>query len=256
MNWIDIVILVILIASVFWGARTGLFGAALYAVGTIIGWIIGGRVAQIIGSAFGDSLSIDTTITVIVYILILGATFLLTRSVIKLLKPGTALVDVATLGMNRIVGMILGLAMGIILVAVLITAITYAATNICIKSLSRTDSPVQITVYGNLLALPLALLPTIFVWKMPSFSDLPWILGLGLLQMLAGLFHAYSVRAADARVVQPSNFLRLPVSVLIAYLLFSELPTPWTWLGAGLIFASSYYVLFKEGAVKKRNPIS
>ena len=124
MNWIDIVILVILIASVFWGARTGLFGAALYAVGTIIGWIIGGRVAQIIGSAFGDSLSIDTTVTVIVYILILGATFLLTRSVIKLLKPGTALVDVATLGMNRIVGMILGLAMGIILVAVLITAIT------------------------------------------------------------------------------------------------------------------------------------
>ena len=124
MNWIDIVILVILIASVFWGARTGLFGAALYAVGTIIGWIIGGRVAQIIGSAFGDSLSIDTTVTVIVYILILGATFLLTRSIIKLLKPGTALVDVATLGMNRIVGMILGLAIGIILVAVLITAIT------------------------------------------------------------------------------------------------------------------------------------
>ena len=124
MNWIDIVILVILIASVFWGARTGLFGAALYAVGTIIGWIIGGRVAQMIGSAFGDSLSIDTTITVIVYILILGATFLLTRSVIKLLQPGTALVDVATLGMNRIVGMILGFAIGIILVAVLITAIT------------------------------------------------------------------------------------------------------------------------------------
>ena len=79
MNWIDIVILIILIVSVIWGARTGLFGAALYAVGTIIGWIVGGRVAQMIGSAFGDSLSIDTTVTVIVYILILGASFLLTR---------------------------------------------------------------------------------------------------------------------------------------------------------------------------------
>ena len=124
MNWIDIVILIILIASVIWGARTGLFGAALYAVGTIIGWIIGGRVAQMIGSAFGDSLSIDTTVTVIVYILVLGASILLTRSVIKLLKPGTALVDVATLGMNRIVGMVLGLAIGIILVAVALTAIT------------------------------------------------------------------------------------------------------------------------------------
>ena len=124
MNWIDIVILTILIACVLWGARTGMVGAALYAVGTIIGWIIGGRVAQMIGSAFGDSLSIDTTVTVIVYILVLGASILLTRSVIKLLKPGTALVDVATLGMNRIVGMVLGLAIGIILVAVALTAIT------------------------------------------------------------------------------------------------------------------------------------
>ena len=124
MNWIDIVILTILIACVLWGARTGMVGAALYAVGIIIGWMIGGRVAQMIGSAFGDSLSIDTTVTVIVYILVLGASILLTRSVIKLLKPGTALVDVATLGMNRIVGMVLGLAIGIILVAVALTAIT------------------------------------------------------------------------------------------------------------------------------------
>ena len=124
MNWIDIVILTILIACVLWGARTGMVGAALYAVGIIIGWMIGGRAAQMIGSAFGDSLSIDTTVTVIVYILVLGASILLTRSVIKLLKPGTALVDVATLGMNRIVGMVLGLAIGIILVAVAFTAIT------------------------------------------------------------------------------------------------------------------------------------
>jgi len=135
--------------------------------------------------------------------------------------------------------------------AVLVTAITYAATNICIKSLSRTDSPAQITFYGQLLALPLALVPALFVWKTPSWSDLPLIFALGTLQLLAGLFHAYSVRAADARVVQPFNFVRLPASVLIAFILFSELPSPWTWLGATLIFASSYYVLYKEGAKKE-----
>jgi len=138
--------------------------------------------------------------------------------------------------------------------AVLVTAVTYAGTNICIKSLSRTDTPAQITFYGQLLALPLAFVPALYFWKTPTFSDLPLIFALGTLQLLAGLFHAYSVRAADARIVQPFNFVRLPASVLIAFIFFSELPSPWTWLGAGMIFASSYYVLYKEsGSAKSSN---
>ena len=137
--------------------------------------------------------------------------------------------------------------------AVLYTAVTYAGTNICIKSLSRTDSPVHITIYGNLLALPLAFVPSLFVWRTPDWSDIPWIIAMGLFQTLAGLFHARSVQAADARVVQPFNFLRLPASVAIGYLMFAELPSHWTWLGAGLIFASSYYVLYREAGSRTRN---
>jgi drug/metabolite transporter (DMT)-like permease len=131
--------------------------------------------------------------------------------------------------------------------AVLFTAVTYAGTNTCIKALSRTDTPVQITIYGNLLALPIALIPTLFVWHTPTWQDVPWIIAMALFQTCAGLFHARSVQAADARVVQPFNFLRLPASVVLAYFLFAELPSNWTWLGAVLIFASSYYVLYREG---------
>lgn len=136
--------------------------------------------------------------------------------------------------------------------AVLVTAVTYAATNTCIKSLSRTDTPVQITIYGNLLALPIALVPALAVWHMPTWQDIPWIVAMALFQTCAGLFHARSVQAADARVVQPFNFLRLPASVVLAYFLFAELPSHWTWLGAVLIFASSYYVLYREGNPSRR----
>lgn len=136
--------------------------------------------------------------------------------------------------------------------AVLYTAVTYAGTNICIKSLSRTDSPVHITIYGNLLALPLAFIPSLFVWRTPDWADVPWIIAMGLFQTLAGLFHARSVQAADARVVQPFNFLRLPASVAVGFLMFAELPSVWTWLGATLIFASSYYVLYRESGSRTR----
>ncbi len=136
--------------------------------------------------------------------------------------------------------------------AVLVTAVTYAGTNICIKSLSRTDTPVQITIYGNLLALIVSAIPAAFVWNTPGLDDLLWICVLGVCYLLAGLFHAKSVQAADARVVQPFNFLRLPVSVLIAFWLFAELPSHWTWLGAGMIFAASYYSLYSETGGKRK----
>lgn len=143
------------------------------------------------------------------------------------------------------------IAVSIAAAAVLVTALAYGATNICIKVLSRTDGPVQITIYGNMLNLAFALVPALFVWRELSWAHAPWILALGLFQTLAALCHARAVHAADARVVQPFNFLRLPVSVLAAYILFAELPSPWTWLGAGLIFASSYYVLYRETGMKK-----
>ncbi len=38
----------------------------------------------------------------------------------------------------------------------------------------------------------------------------------------------------------------MPISEIVAYYMFAELPSPWTWLGATLIFASSYYVLNRE----------
>ncbi|MEK9684573.1 MAG: DMT family transporter [Rhodospirillaceae bacterium] len=136
--------------------------------------------------------------------------------------------------------------------AVLYTAASYAAVNICIKYISKTDTPVQITVYGHGLALPVALLPALVVWKTPTWEDLPWILALAALQLLSALSHARAVSAADARVVQPFNFLRLPFSVLIAWLLFSELPSEWTWLGAILIFAGSYYTIYSENRQKQR----
>ena len=133
--------------------------------------------------------------------------------------------------------------------AVLYTAFAYAATNICIKSLSRTDDPVQITIYGNFLSLIVAgvgVLLTGDSWEGFSLDDIHWMLGLAVCYLFAGLFHTRSVAAADARVVQPFNFLRLPVGVFLAWWLFNEIPSVWTWVGAFMIFTSSYYVLWRE----------
>ena len=80
MNWMDILIIVILGACVFWGAKTGLFGAAFYAVTIFVGWLIAIRVSQTIGNAFTNNLELDTYITVIVYFVILISSLVLVTS--------------------------------------------------------------------------------------------------------------------------------------------------------------------------------
>lgn len=144
-----------------------------------------------------------------------------------IIRPGIAEVSIAAL-------------------AALTTALFYATANITIKALSRTETPVRITIYNNLLMVPLALVPMLFVWVTPAWQDVPWILGLALCNTVGGLFHARAISATDARVVQPFSFLRLIWAVVVGYLMFAELPGIWIWVGATIIFSSSYTILYSE----------
>ena len=135
--------------------------------------------------------------------------------------------------------------------AALFSALAFAAANIVIRKLGTTESPVLITLASNLIIVPLAAIPAALDWVTPSLEQIPWILAMGALFMLAQLCLTYSIRAADARIVQSFNFLRLPWAVLIGWLLFSELPDLWTWVGAVVIFAGAYDVVRREAGGKR-----
>ncbi len=125
-------------------------------------------------------------------------------------------------------------------IAALAAAFAFASANMFIRRLSATESPFLITLAANLVTAPLSLIPALLDWRTPDISSVPWILAMGLLFAAAQLTLTYSIRAADARIVQAFNFLRLPWAVLFAWLLFSELPDLWTWVGAAVIFAAGF----------------
>ena len=145
MNWLDFVILGILIVSMYWGLKTGIFVAAIYGIGILIGWRISGEVSQTIGELIGDALglqsdsvkavselsgvnlSIDTTTTIVAYVIILSLTLFVTIILLKFIKPFLTVIDVATLGFSRIAGIILGLIVGVIICSVTIAGLTRLA---------------------------------------------------------------------------------------------------------------------------------
>ena len=104
MNWLDFVILGILIVSMYWGLKTGIFVAAIYGIGILVGWRISGEASQIIGELLGDSLGlksdsvkavselsgvnlgVDTTTTIIAYVIILILTVIVTKIILKFVE--------------------------------------------------------------------------------------------------------------------------------------------------------------------------
>ena len=132
------------------------------------------------------------------------------------------------------------------------SALMSAGSNTTIKLLSRTESPEVITVWTNLLMMPLAFVPMLFVWVTPSWSQVAWVLGIGIASSMGGYGFTRSVAAADARIVQPFQFSRMIFATAIGFLMFAEFPDIWTWIGSAVIFAASYFIVLHE---RKGTPV-
>ena len=130
--------------------------------------------------------------------------------------------------------------------AAIASAFAFAAANIAIRKLGSTESPIMITMVSNMIVALLSIIPAALNWVTPSWEQVPFILIMGVLFMLAMVCLTFSIREADARIVQSINFLRLPWSVVVGWVLFTELPDLWTWVGAVIIFVGAYDVLRRE----------
>jgi len=130
--------------------------------------------------------------------------------------------------------------------AALASAVLYGASNVAIKTLARTESTTTITLFGNLFILVLSAAPMLFAWRWPPAHTIGWIVALGVFTTLGQWALARAIATADARVVWPFDFLRLPFTAAIGYVLFAELPGIETWIGALIIFGAAYYVIRRE----------
>jgi len=79
-------------------------------------------------------------------------------------------------------------------------------------------------------------------------KDLPWgyLLALGLLASFQQFCLAESHRYADASALATFHYLAIPIGVAFGVILFNETITAKFLVGAVIIIASNYYILFRE----------
>jgi drug/metabolite transporter (DMT)-like permease len=138
----------------------------------------------------------------------------------------------------------------------IVAAVFMAVSVLFVKRLSATESAPTIVLYMNLYMTGFSLPPALFVWQWPDLHALLSTMALGFLAMLAHLALARSYAKADASAVMPFDYMRLPFIAVFAYFLYGEVADTWTWLGAGIIAGSAFYIARREAELSRRKAVS
>ena len=120
MNWLDVAIVALILVCVIWGGKTGLFNTALYGIGLLISWSLSGYASLLVAHFFESNASLSTIVSTLCYVIVLGSSIVVVRAVTKLIRPATFIIDVITVGMNRVGGLFIGLIIGILATSILI----------------------------------------------------------------------------------------------------------------------------------------
>ncbi len=166
------------------------------------------------------------------------ATFVGFAGVVIILRPGV--VDISPVS-----------------VIVVVSAMFYGASNVTTKVLAGSDSPNVIVFYMNLIHIPLALIGVALTgWTIPGWADFGWLIAVAGFATLAHYCLAHALREADASLVMPYDFLKLPWVTFLAFLAFGEIPSIWGWIGGLVIFASVTYIVRRETKIGRAEMIS
>ena len=130
-------------------------------------------------------------------------------------------------------------------IAVIGAAICYAMAHVLTKKLTSTDSTLAILFYMTIVQLPLGLIPSLGDWYWPLLSEWPLIMVVGLSALSAHYCLTSAFRLADASIVAPMDFLRLPLAAGFGVFVYNEPIDPFVIVGALIIMAGIYLNIHK-----------
>lgn len=131
-------------------------------------------------------------------------------------------------------------------IAVLLGAAAYGITHVTTKSLSVTDTPLTIIFYMTLVQTPLALIFSVPDLQLPAGVQWGWLIVIAIAGLLAHFAMSRALIHADAMVVVPIDYLRLPLIMLVGFIFYNEPVGLFLVLGSVLMISGNFYGLRGE----------
>src|ERR1700729_958128 len=117
----------------------------------------------------------------------------------------------------------------------LAAAVGFGISVAMMKSLTRTENTVAIVFWMLVIQSAAGFFPTLYVWTWPPADVWGWIVVIAFCGTFSHYCMARAMLYADATIVLPMDFLRVPLTAAVGWLVYSERLDLFTVLGAMLI---------------------
>ena len=180
----------------------------------------------------------------------------------------TAILAAAFLGERMTVWKIAAIVLGIVGVIVIVrpstgeinpgqlialaAAVGFGISIAMVKSLTRTEHTLAIIFWMLVVQSAAGFFPALYVWIWPSAWAWGWIVVIAFCGTFSHYCMARAMLYADATVVLPMDFLRVPLTAAAGWLLYSERMDMFTVLGATLILTGNLLNLKAAGLAPAR----
>lgn len=131
-------------------------------------------------------------------------------------------------------------------VVVLAGAVMAALAQVFVRKMVQTEQPSAIVFWFSVTSTVLSLATIPFGWVVPTAEQAPLLIGAGLLGGVAQIFLTLAYRNAHASVVAPFDYSSMLFSLVIGYLVFSEVPTMTMLSGAALVIGAGILIIWRE----------
>jgi drug/metabolite transporter (DMT)-like permease len=180
----------------------------------------------------------------------------------------TAILAASFLGERMTVWKIFAIVLGVLGVVVIVrpetgavnpgelialaAAVGFGISVAMMKSLTRTEQTLSIIFWMLVIQSAAGFFPSLYLWRWPSAYAWGWIVVIAFCGTFSHYCMARAMLYADATVVLPMDFLRVPLTATAGWLIYSERLDAFTLFGAALILTGNLLNLKASSPVPAR----
>lgn len=136
--------------------------------------------------------------------------------------------------------------------SLIVAAFAGAGSQICMRRLAMTNPPTVVVAVAAVLITAIVAVPASTVSITPPPGDLPWLIGMSLLSAVAQWASVSGYRYAGPAVLMPVTLIDIPLALVSGLLLFGEVPSLESIVGASMIIGSAVFVTMATGKPESR----
>jgi drug/metabolite transporter (DMT)-like permease len=134
------------------------------------------------------------------------------------------------------------------------SGLCYGFYAIATRKLAGTAPPLVTAGFTALVGAVVMSLSAPLYWVTPSLFQLAIMVLIGLIAAVGHYLVILSYERAQASLLAPFAYYEIVMAVVVGYVMFGDLPDPWTWVGIAVLAASGIYISLRERQLGLRRP--